>query len=298
MTQAPANLSSFIEHDLEARIRSGEGLPERLTLAGIADVYEVSLTPVRAALQGLLSRGVLRKHDNGRLEVGKVRKRRSGTKKVGAVPLQASDWDDRVARELILLSLSEDCEEFVREEAMAERLGIGRSQLRSTFQRLAGGGLVAHVARRGWRVPRFDHNEMDAYLDIRETLEVKALDLARNDLDPAQLDSMIDGNGEEAVAVGAIDNRLHGYFIKQSGNRYIDAFFSSNGRYYNALFDYAALGAQVVAEMAGQHVEILTHVRERRWAKARAALANHIQSQRPVMAAMIASVGGRSLSFR
>lgn len=285
---APVKISSYIEQDLEARIRSGQGLPERLTLAAIASMYDVSLTPVRVALQGLITRDVVRKHDNGRLEIGTVRKRKRTAKNTVATPLP--DWDERVARELVLLSLAEDSGEFVREEAMAEQLGIGRSMLRGTFQRLAGGGLVEHVPRRGWRVPRFDHDEMDAYLDIRETLEVKALDLARPHLDPGELDRMIAGNEQGAIDHGAIDNRLHAYFIKQSGNRYIDAFFASNGRYYNALFDYAALGAQVVAEMAGQHVEILQHARVRRWAKARVALAHHIQSQRPVMEAMIASV--------
>lgn len=284
----PVKISSYIEQDLEARIRSGQGLPERLTLAAIASMYDVSLTPVRAAVAGLITRRVVRKHDNGRLEVGAVRKRRRATKSAIAGPLP--DWDERVARELVLLSLADDSGEFVREEAMAEQLGIGRSMLRSTFQRLAGGGLVEHVPRRGWRVPRFDHDEMDAYLDIRETLEVKALDLARPHLDADELGLMIAGNEQGAIDHGAIDNRLHAYFIKQSGNRYIDAFFASNGRYYNSLFDYAALGTQVVAEMAGQHVEILEHACARRWAKARMALAHHIRSQRPVMAAMIATV--------
>ncbi len=284
------NISEYIEQDLESRIRSGSDLPDRLTLASIAGMYEVSLTPVRAALDGLLERKLLLKRDNGRLQLGVAKRARRSGSKVAPRPQPPVDHDAAIAREIILLSLRDGVDPFVREEAMAEQHGIGRSLLRSTFQRLAGGGLLEHVPRRGWRVPRFDQDEMDAYLDVRETLEVKALDLARKDLEPADLERMIAGNGAPAVRRGSIDNTLHAYFVQRSGNRYIEAFFASNGRYYNALFDYAALGAQVVAEMAAQHVEILDHARARRWAKARVALGHHIQSQRPVMEAMIASV--------
>ncbi len=285
------NISEYIEQDLESRIRSGSDLPERWTLSSIAGMYDVSLTPVRSALDGLIERRLLVKRENGRLQLGDTpagsRRSRSGAASRPAPPI---DWDAKIGREIILRSLRDTEDEFVREEAMAEQHGIGRSLLRGTFQRLAGGGLLEHVPRRGWRVPRFDREEMDAYLDIRETLEVKALDLARPTLDSGRLEAMIAGNGSGAVRRGEIDNTLHAYFVQQSGNRYIEAFFDANGRYYNALFDYAALGAEVVAEMAEQHVEILEHACARRWARARTALAHHIQSQRPVMEAMIANV--------
>lgn len=281
-------ISDYIEQDLESRIRSGNDLPERLTLGQIAEMYDVSLTPVRAALDGLLARKLLIKQENGRLQIAK--RRGKGVTR----PEPPVDWDATLGREIILLSLVDPGDPFIREEAMAERHGIGRTLLRSVFQRLAGGGLLEHVPRRGWRVPSFQKDEMDSYLDIRETLEVKALDLARAKLDATDLGRMMDGNGPDAVKRGSIDNTLHSYFVQQSGNRYIAAFFDANGRYYNALFDYAALGAKVVAKMADQHLDILEHARAKRWAKARTSLAHHIQSQRPVMEAMIASVRASS----
>lgn len=283
------NISDYIEQDLESRIRSGSDLPERWTLMNIAGMYDVSLTPVRAALDVLVERKLLVRRENGRLYLGDT-PRGAGRKAPPRRPAPPVDWDARIGREVILRSLRGLENDFIREEAMAEKHGIGRSLLRGTFQRLAGGGLLQHVPRRGWRVPRFDREEMESYLVIRETLEVKALDLAQPHLDAEHLNRMIAGNGDDAIRRGEIDNTLHAYFVEESRNRYIEAFFDSNGRYYNALFDYAALGTKVVAEMAGQHVEILTHARAKRWSRARAALAHHIQSQRPVMEAMIASV--------
>ncbi|MEM8709605.1 MAG: GntR family transcriptional regulator [Planctomycetota bacterium] len=283
-------IADYIASDLASRIRAGSGVPERLTLSSIAKLYDVSLTPVRAALDALVDERLVVKKANGRLALA------SGTAKPSAgkrrAPAPPTDWDATLGREVLLLSLRTRGEEFVREEAMAEKHGIGRSLLRSVFQRLAGGGLLEHVPRRGWRVPAFQQDEMNAYVDIRETLEVKALDLARPHLEADRLDEMIRGNGRAAVRRGEIDNALHAYFVACSGNRFIEAFFDSNGRYYHALFDYAALGAKVVAEMAGQHVEILEHARARHWAKARSALSHHIQCQRPVMEAMIANLDG------
>lgn len=281
-------ISDYIASDLASRIRAGSGVPERLTLSSIAKLYDVSLTPVRAALDTLVDERLVVKKANGRLALVSGTRTRSAKRQ--SAPAPPVDWDATLGREVLLLSLRTRGEEFVREEAMAEKHGIGRSLLRGVFQRLAGGGLLEHVPRRGWRVPAFQQDEMNAYVDIRETLEVKALDLARGRLETERLDDMIHGNGRAAVRRGAIDNGLHAYFVERSGNRYIEAFFDANGRYYHALFDYAALGAKVVAEMAEQHVEILEHARARRWARARGALSHHIQCQRPVMEAMIANL--------
>jgi len=278
-------ISDYVKRDLEFRIRSGSDLPEKLTLGAIAEIYGVSATPVRLALEELVAENLIIRQENGRLKLNAPERKR----RAGAPPARPTEWEDVLARELILMSLRGEGG-FVREEAMAERHGIGRTLLRRVFARLAGGGLLEHVPRRGWRVPTFRPEEMDAYLVVRESLEVKALELARPHLGRAVIASMIEGNSPGAVAAESIDNRLHGYFIEQSGNRYIGSFFESHGRYYNALFDYAALGAEVVAEMAEQHLEILHNVARGRWSRAQRALAHHIQSQKPVMEAMIATL--------
>lgn len=284
-------ISDYVKRDLEFRIRSGSDLPEKLTVGAIAQVYGVSATPVRLALDELVAEDLIIRLENGRL---KLRAQTRGLP-VEPPPARPTDWEAVLAREVILMSLRGEGG-FVREEAMAESHGIGRTLLRRIFSRLAGGGLLEHLPRRGWLIPTFRPEEMDAYLVVRESLEVKALELAKTHLDDAEIQTMIEGNSTVAVAAACIDNRLHAYFIEQSGNRYISSFFESHGRYYNALFDYAGLGHEVVAEMAGQHLEILTNVANGRWSRARRALAHHIRSQKPVMAAMIATLAAPSLS--
>jgi len=282
-------LSEYVQRDLEFRIRSGAELPEKLTVGAIAHIYGVSSTPVRQALEGLVAQDLIIKQENGRLKLNAPRRRH----RAATPPARPTDWEDVLARQVILRSLRGE-DGFVREEAMAESHGIGRTLVRRIFAQLAGAGLIEHVPRRGWLVPTFRPEEMDAYLVVRESLEVRALELARGHLDPVQIESMIEGNSAGAVEATSIDNRLHAYFIEQSRNRYIGSFFESHGRYYNALFDYAALGTDVVAEMADQHLEVLNNVVAGRWSRARSALAHHIRSQKPVMEAMTSALAASS----
>lgn len=285
-------ISTLIEQDLESRIRAGTGLPEKLTLGGIASSYGVSATPVRRAVDALIAKKLVQKLHNGRLEArpprGPGSRSKSTESKVQASLLSKEALESKVTEELVRLGLS-SAGEFIREEPMAERLGVGRTRIRETLGRLAGGGLLQHVPRRGWQVPAFRMSDMDAYIDVRETLEVKALDLARPRIARAEIERMLDGNRPKAARTSRIDNDLHGYFIACAQNRYIESFFESNGRFYRALFDYATLSSHAVATMADQHVEILENVQARRWARARAALANHIRAQKPVMETMIAA---------
>lgn len=275
-----AGLAESIERDLAERIRGRRALPSRLTLGALAEAYGVSATPVRTAIDGLVRKRLLRRDGAGRLAVrGGEPPAPSTTEAPAGV---ARDLDGEIAEELILTSLTEGGS-FVREEALAERHGVGRTALRGALQRIAGGGLVEHVPRRGWRVPHFDEAEMDAYIDVRETLELKALELARPRLERADLERMETGNRPAAVRAGRIDNDLHAYFIERSNNRYVRAFFDTNGRYFNALFDYAGLGTRVLADMAAQHRAILDAALHRRWAQAREALSEHIHAQKPVM---------------
>lgn len=279
-------IAEYIEQDLESRIRSGIDLPPKLTLGALAENYGVSSTPVRLALESLIDKKLVERQENGRL---RYRLPRRKTRKRVALPEKPVEWESVLANEVLILSLQGKVE-FLREEAMAEKHGIGRTLLRRVFNRLAGGGLIEHVPRRGWKVREFRERDMDAFIDIRETLELKALDLARPNLQQTDLERMLSGNSPSHAASSRIDNHLHQYFIDRSGNRYVQSFFATHGGYYTALFDYATLGLSVVSEMAAQHCEILEHVMCKRWARARTALANHIQSQRPLMIRMIEQV--------
>jgi DNA-binding GntR family transcriptional regulator len=92
------------------------------------------------------------------------------------------------------------------------------------------------------------------------------------------------------MQMGALNNNLHSYWIKLSGNRYIIDFFERQALYYTTLFDYAAPEAHVVEEMAGQHREILEALIDERWGDAKKALVRHIRDQKPIVQQLMEQV--------
>lgn len=289
----PPTIADFISEDLRVSIRDARPLPSPLSLAQLAGHYNVSLTPVRQATQALVEEGVLTRLPNGRLsirerteyaekEMPPAAPESDGEESTALLP-PTPDLDDALIGEIIARSLHGD-DEYLREEAWAKRCDVGRTTLRAAFNRLAGKGLLVHVPRRGWRVRGFDADDLQAYLTIRETLELAALDLARPHLDPADLHAMRQANALESSNTPALlNNDLHGYLIAKSGNRYLQDFFQQHGVYYAALFDYAAPETHVMDAMARQHQHILDALLAQDWETARQGLSEHIRAQYPIV---------------
>ena len=281
-------LTTFIAEDLRRRICSGTQLSCAMSLPALAKHYGVSLTPVRGAVARLLADGCVRKLPNGRLVVAAAPKKSATKFREVPPPATAQDWDRILIREVMFASLQREAV-HLREEALAKKHGAGRSVIRQSLSRLAGAGLIEHVPRRGWLVHPIREDDVVAYLEVREVLELKALDLARSHICPADLVPMLEGNARATQGESPrLDNSLHAYLIAKSGNRYIRNFFRQHtATFYTSAFDYAAPEAHLVAEMAAQHREILEALIKKRWALARKALARHIRTQRPVLAQLL-----------
>jgi DNA-binding GntR family transcriptional regulator len=144
-------------------------------------------------------------------------------------------------------------------------------------------------------VREFDKKDLSDFVEMREALELKALEKARPKLQKEVLEQFLEGNRSQGdMQMGALNNNLHSYWIKLSGNRYIIDFFERQALYYTTLFDYAAPEAHVVAEMAGQHCEILQALIDGRWTDARKALARHIRDQKPIVQQLMDQIQSRS----
>jgi DNA-binding GntR family transcriptional regulator len=286
----PDTLTDYIRQDLRARLGNSRERPEDLTLAALSERYQVSLTPVRRAVRDLIAEEFLSRQANGRLAVNPDRADASGKRiQPPQPPASLNDLTGALTSEVICMSLRGQ-EVFLREEATAARFGVGRTVLRQVFHRLAGKGLIEHRPRRGWVVRRFDPADMEAYLEVRVSLELKALQQARRHLVRADLQAMLRGNAPGGKKQ-RLDNRLHRYLIEKSGNPYIRDFFDRHGLYFTTLFDYAAPEARVVAAMARQHRGILRALLAGDWVRARQTLAHHIRSQRPVLQRLLESIG-------
>ncbi|MEN6386141.1 MAG: GntR family transcriptional regulator [Phycisphaerales bacterium] len=268
--------ADFISKDLAGKISKGKLDDDNLTLQSLCSQYKVSITPVRLAIDILIGKGVLQRDKSNRLKI------RAGNKN-GLKSLQAeisehpADLYEKISKQLVIESLSGKAH-YLRESATAEKYQTGRTVIRGIFNRLAGEGIIEHVPRCGWRLRPFDKQDLQSFLQVREVLELKALELAKDNLDIAVLKQMFDKNvidkhGQEVRA----DNSVHSYLIKQSGNRYIKDFFEHYGKYYDILFmcEDTDLPSRKLA--AKQHRKILNALIKSDWKQAKIALTEHIR---------------------
>ena len=287
-------LAERIYEDLLSRIESREGLPCKLTFSALSSHYGVSLTPVRAAVQQLVAQGYLVTLDNGRLQVSDNPPQSGRARRLEANE-PPPDYESIIQMDLIRMSLAGDSR-YLREGVAAAKYGIGRTVLRPILSRLAGQGLLDHVPRCGWKVRPFDKSDLCDFIIVRESLELAALEQARDKLDKEVLGQFLAGNqGKTIGQLGSLNNNLHGYWIQLSENRYIIDFFERQAVYYTTLFDFAAPEAHVVAEMAEQHCEILKALIDDDWSSAKKALIRHIRSQKPVVQKLLEQIKTREL---
>lgn len=279
-SQRPDRMSftTFIKQDLIASIRVGKLDSDRLTLQALSARYQVSARPVRAAVRELIEEKYLEKGDNGRLAIH--HKPPAG---VVSPPQEPVNWGAVIANDLVQLSLAGK-PLLLREEATAERYGIGRSTVREIFLGLAGRGILRHLPRRGWELRPFRQEDLDAYIAMRITLEVMALELAWPRLVDEELQEIHDRNvlPKSPKDHPIVDNFLHAYLLQKSKNPFIADFFDRHGAYYDVLFDYESLDRDALIQAVVQHREILEALLRRDRPAAEQALINHIRTNHPL----------------
>ena len=279
-------LSSHIQNDLGSQLMSNS-LTVPLTMDGLSQHYGVSYTPIRQALNRLIEDGLIRKKTNGRLEPLKL----SNQKNIEISkyePSQERIQSTQITEELVQLSLSGK-EIFVREEATARKYNISRSSLRQVLQRLAGEGLVLHIPRRGWQVKPFRQEDLQSFIEVREVMELKALELAQSKLSRPEakqrlqeikVSNQISKNGKVKVK---IDNSLHQYLLELADNPYLDDFFQRHGKYYSILFEWEGGNENAAIQAVHQHHAIIDALIDEKWTLARTELSKHLRTNHPVL---------------
>jgi DNA-binding GntR family transcriptional regulator len=281
------SITSYIKTDLIKKIQAGGLRNYKLTLEDISRQYQVSATPVRSAVRQLIDEGYLSKGDNRRLTV-QFHPYKSSQSTARSLE-EPKDWFQIVGNDLVRLSLNGE-PLLLREEATAEKYGISRSAIRQIFHQLASSGVLIHLPRRGWQLRPFQQEDLDAYIDMRELLELKALDVAWSRLVDEELQAILDRNVLPATAADQVlnDNSLHTYLIEKSKNPYIADFFERHGKYYAALFDWEALDRDAQIQAVQHHRDILEALLAREREAAQRALSNHIRNNHPILRSKLA----------
>jgi DNA-binding GntR family transcriptional regulator len=193
-----------------------------------------------------------------------------------------------ITRELVELSLSGK-EVFVREESTARKHGLSRSSLRQILLKLAGEGLVLHIPRRGWQVKPFRQEDLQSFIEVREVMELKALELAQSKLfKPEAKERLQEIKASNQILKKRkvkvmIDNSLHQYLLELADNPYLDDFFQRHGKYYSILFEWEGGKENAAIQAVHQHHAIIDALIDEDWALARTELSEHLRTNHPVL---------------
>lgn len=117
----------------------------------------------------------------------------------------------------------------LREEELAESVGVSRTPVREAFRRLDAEGLVELLAHRGARVVSWSDHDLDEIFELRVQLEGHGARLAAQRAEPELIDHLerLAARMEEEVAgrrrdrfarITDINNEFHQTILSASGN--------------------------------------------------------------------------------
>jgi DNA-binding GntR family transcriptional regulator len=291
------SITSYIKNDVIAGISSGQLAPGPITLNELSERYQVSLTPVRVAVRELISEGFIQQSDNRRLVIQFDRSNTESAIEKVEKPEQPKDIYEILIDDLVRLSLKGK-PVLLREEPTARKYGVTRAVIRPIFNRLAGQGVLKYLPRRGWKLRPFQQADLDAYIEMRVVLEVKAMELAWSRLVDEDLRSFIDGHHlpESSDDVPRIDNSFHDYLIGKANNRYLADFFERHDRYFKFVFEWEIVDRHAAIETVHQHLAILQALLRRDRPAAESALVKHIRYNHPSLQKLARAMDEKSVT--
>src|SRR5215216_331297 len=156
---------------------------------------------------------------------------------VDPVPLLRSDEIYDSVRADIVHGVLRPNQRLVEVE-LATRLGVSRTPVRESLQRLVFEGLVQRQ-RGGWVVHEHSVEEIRAIYEVRAALEGYAAFLAATRVTPAQLEALEalyppgdDGFDADPDAQVALNERFHDGVIAAAGNSRLSELSRANRQYY------------------------------------------------------------------
>ncbi len=154
----------------------------------------------------------------------------------------------------------------LRQEVLAEELGISRTPLREAMRLLAADGLVELEANRGAIVTALSHETQVQFWSARLALEPGAARLGAEVREPSALEAMraaIDDQRSGGADSGFAANRaFHLALVHAAGNPHLDRFAESLWvqTVGTVIYDAQAADEAVVAAYADQHAAILAAI--------------------------------------
>ncbi len=182
---------------------------------------------------------------------------------------------------------------------LADQLGVSRTPVREAVVRLAEAGMVAFERNRGIRVLRTSARDVQEVFQLRLLLEVPAAGRAATRADEAVVraaERELAAMREAAVAHDerrfmAHDVAFHEVVLAAAGNRKLVELVRRNREITMTLGASTVDRSRTLADIAAEHDPILTALRDRDPAAARAAMRRHVRHTGQLLLAQAVAEG-------
>jgi DNA-binding GntR family transcriptional regulator len=169
---------------------------------------------------------------------------------------------------------------------LAAKLGVSRTPVNNALTLLAKEGYLDFSPNQGYTVHQLTREEADALYELREILELAAVDKAIKNTTPAKLKEMERRQSEFRQAVDkkvsrgrfTIDQEFHAYIVEMSGNQYLADYFRE---VYQRIFlrhRTSPLRGDRAVTAPNEHQDVIEAFRQGDAEKAKQALAYHIRA--------------------
>jgi DNA-binding GntR family transcriptional regulator len=199
-----------------------------------------------------------------------------------------------------ILSGALSANSVLREQALAEELGVSRTPVREALRRLDEAGLVTFVPNRGARVVEWTIDQVRETYFVRAELESRAAALAATRITSAELDALADLIDAMEPLVTSVDeagmtelSRLNAHFhrtvVAASRSPQLMALTSSVGRVPLMAAAFRRQGGPYRARSNHQHRDILTALSTGDTIWAEVAMRSHILGARNAVSGDLAA---------
>lgn len=183
----------------------------------------------------------------------------------------------------------------LREQALAEELGVSRTPVREALRRLDEAGLVSFVPNRGATVVEWSLEQVRETYFVRAALESRAAGLAATRITVAELDQLSDlidamepvvnaTDPDGVTELGRLNAEFHRIVVSASRSAQLMTLTSSVARVPLMAEAFRRDGVQFRARSNHQHRDILTALRSGDGLWAEVAMRSHILAARNAVA--------------
>ena len=169
---------------------------------------------------------------------------------------------------------------------LAEKMGVSRTPVNNALSILAKEGFLDFVPNQGYTVHQITKEEADYLYEVREILELGAVEkiIANLTLEKLKMLERREKSFNKAVAEKIsrgrflLDQEYHAGIVEMSGNPYLTDYFRE---VYQRIFlrhRISPLRGDRAVQAPIEHHEVLEAIRQRDVAMARQAISNHIKA--------------------